>query len=242
VADDDTMSTRWEDVDAYLSGTLLADDPDLSGALAASDAAGLPRIAVSDLQGAFLEILVRSLRAQRVLEVGTLGGYSTLWLARGLGTDGSVVTLEVEPHHAATASSTFAAAGLASVIDVRVAPALDSLASLAAEVAAGAEPFDLVFIDADKASMPQYFLASLPLVRPGALIVADNVVRGGRTARSELASQDADVRGVREMLALVAQTPGVRATALQTVGAKGHDGFALVLVDDPTAATEHHRG
>ena len=240
--DDADLEARWEQADAYLADTLLPPDPRLDQALAASDAAGLPQIQVSAVQGAFLEILVRTLGARRVLEIGTLGGYSSLWLTRGLGADASLVTLEIDDHHAETARATFAAAGVADQVEVRVGPALASLHALQDEVAAGAQPFDLVFIDADKASMPQYFVAVLSLVRPGALVVADNVVRGGRTAQAELAAQDPAVRGVREMLALVADTPGVVSTALQTVGSKGHDGFALVLVEDPAAATEHHRG
>jgi predicted O-methyltransferase YrrM len=238
---DSSHVQQWERTDEFLASTLLADDPDLASALDSSEAAGLPQIQVSALQGAFLELLVRTLGAQRVLEIGTLGGYSTLWLERGLGQGGSVVTLEVDEHHARTARTTFAAAGVADRIDVRVAPATESLGALQQEVASGAVPFDLVFIDADKARMPQYFVASMSLVRPGALIVADNVVRGGRTAQPELAETDADVRGVREMLALVSGTPGLLSTALQTVGSKGYDGFALVLVEDPAAAREHHR-
>jgi predicted O-methyltransferase YrrM len=242
VTDDTGASAMWDDVDAYLAETLLPDDPDLSRALAASDAAGLPPIQVSALQGAFLELLVRSLGARRVLEIGTLGGFSTLWLVRGLGPDGEVVTLEVDPHHASTARATFDAAGVGGRIDVRVAPAMQSLAVLSDELHAGAAPFDLVFIDADKASMPQYFVAALGLVRPGGLIVAANVVRSGRTARAEPAAEGESVRGARAMLALVAHTPGGMATARQTVGAKGHAGFAVILVEDPATATERHRG
>ena len=236
------ITDLWDRVDAYFADSLLPPDADLVATLRNADDQGLPAIQVSDLQGALLEILTRTLGARRVLEIGTLGGYSTLWFARGLVDGGQVVTLELDPHHAATAQSSVDAAGRSHQVEVRVGPAADSLAVLRTERADGAAAFDLVFIDADKASMPQYFVSSLGLVRPGALIVADNVVRQGRVVDAEATEHDPDVAGVREMLALVAVTPGVQATAIQTVGAKGYDGFALVRVDDPAAAEEYHRG
>lgn len=216
----------WTRVDDYLSRTLVPDDEILRGALAASDAAGLPAIQVAPNQGRLLELLARSLGARAILELGTLGGYSTLWLARGLAPGGALVTLEAEPRHAAVAQATFARAGLAGTITLRLGPALETLPQLVAERAG---PFDLVFIDADKPNLPEYFQWSLKLARAGSVIVIDNVVRDGEVANPD--SADASVQGVRRMNALIAAEPRVSATAIQTVGSKGYDGFAFVYVE-----------
>ena len=216
----------WTRVDDYLSRTLVPDDAVLTQALAASDAAGLPAIQVTPNQGRFLQLLARSLGARAILELGTLGGYSTLWLARGLVPGGKVVTIEAEPRHAAVAQATFARAGLTDTISLRLGSALETLPKLVAERAG---PFDLIFIDADKPSLPDYFTWSLRLARPGTVIVVDNVVRDGEVASA--ASADPSVQGVRRMNTLIAAEPRVLATALQTVGSKGYDGFAFVLVE-----------
>ncbi|MFN7573063.1 MAG: O-methyltransferase [Betaproteobacteria bacterium] len=216
---------QWTAVDDCFADLLLPADDALDAALAASDAAGLPQIAVSPLQGRLLNLLARFGQARRILEVGTLGGYSAIWLARALPPDGRLVTLELEPKHALVARANLARAGLAAVAQVRVGPALDSLAALERE---GAAPFDLIFIDADKTGYPDYWHAALKLARVGTLIVADNVVRKGAVA--DAASADANVRGVRRYLELVAAEPRVQATGLQTVGLKGYDGFCIALV------------
>lgn len=212
-------------VDRYLASTLLGDDPALEAALAASDEADLPPIAVSPLQGRLLGLLARAVGARRVLEVGTLGGYSAICLARGLTEGGLLVTAELEPHHAEVARANLARAGLADRVEVRVGPANETLRALARE---GAEPFDLVFIDADKSGYPEYFELALGLVRVGSVIVADNVVRDGEVADAD--SADEAVRGVRRFLERVGREPRVEATAIQTVGVKGYDGFAVVVV------------
>jgi len=217
---------RWQQVDRYLCEALLPDDDSLGDALAASDAAGLPAIQVAPNQGRMLELLARAIGARRVLEIGTLGGYSTLWLARGLPPDGRVVTLELDAHHAEVARATFARAGLADRIELREGAALDLLPRLVAE---GAGPFDLVFVDADKPNLPAYFTWALRLSRPGSLIVVDNVVREGEVVNAS--SQEPGVIGVRRMNELVAAEPRVSGTAIQTVGSKGYDGFALILVE-----------
>ncbi len=216
----------WAKVDRYLTETLVPAVPAFDAALAASDAAGLPAIQVAPNQGRLLELLARSLGARAILEIGTLGGYSTLWLARGLAPGGRVVTLEREPLHAEVARANFARAGSAAAIELREGAALDLLPRLAEE---GAGPFDLVFIDADKPSLPEYFTWSLRLARAGTVIVVDNVVREGEVANA--GSADPSVQGVRRMNALIAAEPRVSATVIQTVGSKGHDGFAYVLVE-----------
>jgi predicted O-methyltransferase YrrM len=218
----------WTSVDAWFEDTLLAPDEPLDAALADSRAAGLPAISVSPTQGKFLHLLVRSLRAERVLEVGTLGGYSTIWLARGLPSTGRVVTLEINPHHADVARVNLLRAGLADVVEVRVGPAAASLERLGQE---GAAPFDLVFIDADKSNNPVYFEWAVRLTRPGSLIIVDNVVRGGAVTDQD--SADDNVLGIRRLFALMAAEPRVDATAVQTVGLKGYDGFAIALVVEP---------
>ncbi|MEU3653136.1 O-methyltransferase [Streptomyces sp. NPDC032161] len=218
-------SARWTEVDDYFNGLLLGPDEALDAAVAASDEAGLPAIQVAANQGKLLHLLARLRGARTVLEIGTLGGYSTIWLARALPEGGRVVTLEADPAYAEVARANIARAGLAHVVDVRVGPALDTLPELAAE---GQGPFDVVFIDADKPSNPDYLAWSLRLTRPGSLIIADNVVRDGEVADGE--SDDPKVRGVRRFTELVAAEPTLSATALQTVGAKGYDGLLLALV------------
>lgn len=216
---------RWLDVDTYLGATLLAPDAALDAALSTSEAAGLPAIHVAPNQARMLELFARMLGARRVLEVGTLGGYSTIALARGLPADGQVITLEADAHHAAVARANFVTAGLADRIQLLEGPALATLPGLAGR---GEPPFDLVFIDADKPSNPDYFEWALRLTRAGSLIVVDNVVRDG--AVTDASSRDASVLGVRRLLDRVAAEPRVRATALQTVGAKGYDGFLMAVV------------
>ena len=224
------MHEQWLAVDAFFADRLAPPDPVLDAVLAANAAAGLPPHDVSRLQGRFLEILVRLVRARRVLEIGTLGGYSTLWMARALPADGRVVTLEADPHHAAVARDNFARAGLADAIELREGPALESLTALAR---AHEAPFDLVFIDADKPANPEYLAHALALTRPGSVILGDNVVRDGAVADEH--STDPRVQGVRRFAAVLAAEPRLVATALQTVGAKGWDGFAMAVVVEPAA-------
>ncbi|MEU0578819.1 O-methyltransferase [Streptomyces griseoincarnatus] len=217
----------WNAVDDYFTGRLLGDDPDeaLTAALRESDAAGLPPIAVSPLQGKLLHLLARIQGARRVLEIGTLGGYSTIWLGRALPADGRLITLEYDPRHAEVAVRNIARAGLAERVEVRVGPALESLPKLADEQP---PPFDLVFIDADKANNPHYVEWALRLTATGSLIVLDNVVRGGRVADPD--NTDPDVVGTRAALEMFGAHPRLDATAVQTVGVKDHDGFALARV------------
>lgn len=221
---------QWSAVDAYLDETLVRPDAALQAAQESSRAAGLPPIAVAPNQGKLLHLLVRLMGTRRVLEVGTLGGYSTIWLARALPPDGRLITLELDPRHAEVAQANLEQAGVAERAEIRVGPASDALAEL---VEQGGEPFDLVFVDADKPSNPEYFRRALELTRPGSLIVVDNVIRNGAVA--DAASDDPGVRGVREMHELIAAEPRVIATAVQTVGVKGYDGLALALVVDPSA-------
>jgi predicted O-methyltransferase YrrM len=213
----------WTSVDEYLASTLIGPDEYLEAALRDSEAAGLPAIQVTPLQGKLLNFLARLAGARRILEVGTLGGYSTIWLARALPPEGRLVTLEIDPKHADVARRNVERAGLAGVVEVRLGRALDLLPQLAAEGS-----FDLAFIDADKPSNPDYFEWALKLSRPGGLIVIDNVVREGAVVDAE--SNDAAVVGVRRVLELIAAEPRVTSTALQTVGAKGYDGFSVSLV------------
>jgi len=217
------MSSRlWHEVDSYITDTLVQPDAALAAALEASDAAGLPQINVSPAHGKLLWLLARLQNARRILEVGTLGGYSTIWLARGLAAGGRLITLEALEKHAAVARSNLERAGVSKVVDVRVGQALTTLPT----VKDG--PFDLTFIDADKQSNAEYFTWALKLSRPGSLIVVDNVVREG--AVIDARSRDAAVQGVRRLNQLMAAERRVAATALQTVGAKGYDGFAIALV------------
>lgn len=216
---------RWTAVDRYIVDVLVGSDPVLDAALQASSAAGLPAIQVSPNQGKLLGLLARLCQARAILEIGTLGGYSTIWLARALAPDGRLITLEIEPSHADVARANVARAGLTQAVQVRLGPALDSLTQLHAE---GSGPFDLVFIDADKANIPEYFAWALRLSRPGTVIIVDNVVRNGEIV--DQASDDPSIQGVRRLNQLMAGEPRVSATAIQTVGSKGYDGFAIALV------------
>jgi predicted O-methyltransferase YrrM len=228
--DGDSVSRDlWRAVDDYFADRLIGADPTLDAALAASEAAGLPPIQVSANQGRFLHLMARLRGARRILEVGTLGGYSTIWLGRALPTDGRLVTLEIDPKHADVARRNIAAAGLGDRVELRTGPALDSLAQLAEE---RSDPFDLIFIDADKPSNPDYFRSALQLSAPGSLIIIDNVVRDGRVLDPE--SREADVVGVRRMVEMIGADPRVTATTMQTVGSKGYDGFTLALVEGRT--------
>jgi predicted O-methyltransferase YrrM len=215
----------WTAVDNYVIDLLVGSDAVLDAALAASAEAGLPEIAVSPAQGKFLMLLARAIDARSVLELGTLGGYSTIWLARALAKDGRVVTVEADPHHAKVACANFKRAGLAATIDLRLGKALDILPKLAAEKG---QAFDLVFIDADKHNIPDYFTWSLKLTRPGSLIIVDNVVRDGAVIDAK--SRDQSVRGVRRFNEMLKEEERVGATTIQTVGIKGYDGFTLALV------------
>jgi len=215
----------WAEVDRYLGGLLAPADEALEAALRANRKAGLPAIDVSRLQGKFLFLLAQIAQARRILEIGTLGGYSTICFARALPRGGRIVTLELQPRHAEVARANLRNAKLLGRVDLRVGRAADSLAKLAAEKV---EPFDLIFIDADKPSNPVYFEYALKLARPGTVIVVDNVVRDGKVADAK--SRDADVRGTRTMFEKMAAEPRVSATVLQTVGAKGYDGFAVAVV------------
>jgi predicted O-methyltransferase YrrM len=220
---------RWSAVDEYLAAQLVGDDGVSAAALAAGAAAELPPITVSANQGKLLELLVRVHGARRILELGTLGGYSSIWLARALPPDGRLVTLEASSRFAEVARGNLARAGLGETVEVRVGPALETLPQLAAEAA----PFDMIFIDADKANYPHYLEWSLKLSRPGTLIVADNVIGGGaivETNGSEPWGEDGGVQGVRCFYDLLAAEPRLTATAIQTVGEKGYDGFVLALV------------
>lgn len=216
---------EWSEVDRYFAELLIPSDPDLEAALAANLAAGLPAQDVSPSQGRLLQLLATVQGARRILEIGTLGGYSTIWLARALPHDGVLVTLKRDPKHAAVARENLARAGLGACVDVRVGVAGETLEALARE---GAAPFDYVFLDADKAENPRYLELSLPLLRAGSLIVADNVVRDGAVARAD--SEDPRVRGVRAFTEALGRDPRIEATAIQTVGAKGWDGFILARV------------
>ena len=216
------MTEVWRSVDEYFTGQLLAPDPVLDAALEANALGGLPTIDVSPAQGKLLHLLARSVGARRILEVGTLGGYSTIWLARALPADGHLVTCELDPHHAEVARSNLARAGLDAMVDVRVGSALDTLPTLEG-------PFDLAFIDADKASNAEYFRHALRLSRPGSMIVVDNVVRGGRVVEAD--SDDPSIRGTRSVTEAIAAEPRVEATIVQTVGTKGYDGLLLAIVD-----------
>ncbi|TDD68487.1 O-methyltransferase [Jiangella aurantiaca] len=216
---------QWTAVDRYLGEHLLPPDPVLDEALRTSDAAGLPAINVAPNQGKFLHLLTLIAGARRVLEIGTLGGYSTIWLARALPDDGRLVTLEADPAHAEVAAVNLARAGLAGRVDLRVGKALDTLPQLRAE---GAGPFDLVFIDADKPSNVDYVGWALRLARRGTVIVVDNVVRAGRVI--DATTGDASVDGTRRLFEYLSTEPRLTATAVQTVGAKGYDGFLLAVV------------
>jgi predicted O-methyltransferase YrrM len=221
---------RWSEVDAYVEQTLIGEDPALEAATRASEDGGLPPIALTPAQGKLLHLLARMHGARSVLELGTLGGYSTIWLARALPADGRLITLELNPDYARVAAANIERAGLAGLVKVEVGPALEGLRRLVAE---STGPFDLVFIDADKQRTPEYFELALELTLPGSVIVTDNVVRGGEIV--DAGSADQGVQGMRRFHELLARervgAQRVSATTIQTVGAKGYDGFTLALVE-----------
>lgn len=229
--DPDPSQPVWNEVDAALEGWLAPADDVLARTIAAAERAGLPAIAVAPVQGRLLEVLARAIGARRILEIGTLAGYSTIWLARALPADGRLVTLEIDPARAALARDNLAQARLAAQVDVLVGPASETLAGL---TAAHVPPFDLIFIDADKERSAEYLDASVALARAGTLIVVDNVVRGGRLVDPD--TGDAGVDGVRRMMARVARHPRLAAAGLQTVGTKGYDGLLVAVVGDPAPA------
>jgi predicted O-methyltransferase YrrM len=216
---------RWTAVDQYITDLLVPSDPTLEAALQDSEKAGLPSIQVTANQGKLLWMLARVQGARSILEIGTLGGYSTIWLARALPRGGRLVTLEIDPKHAEVARRNVARAGLAEVVELIQGRALDTLPRMEAE---GRGPFDLIFIDADKPALPDYFTWSLKLSRTGSVIIVDNVVRDG--AVTDPASTDPNVQGVRRMNQLIAAERHVSATTIQTVGSKGYDGFTVALV------------
>ena len=216
---------QWTVVDRYITDTLIGHDVALEAAVEASDAAGLPQIAVAPNQGKLLHMLALLRGARRILEIGTLGGYSTIWLARALPPGGRLITLEADETHARVARANIDRAALAADVEVRLGPALETLPLLAAE---GAGPFDLVFIDADKPNIPGYFEWALKLAGPGAVIIVDNVVRDGAIVDAE--STDANVQGVRRLNEMLRVDRRVMATTIQTVGVKGYDGFTIALV------------
>jgi predicted O-methyltransferase YrrM len=215
----------WTAVDEYIAGLLAPSDPVLDAALVASAAAGLPTIQVSPAQGKMLHVLARLVGARNILEIGTLGGYSTIWMARALPPGGKLITLEASDKHADVASANFARAGLGEVIELRRGKALDTLPHVAAEKPG---PFDLIFIDANKSNMPEYFDWAVKVARPGSVIISDNVIRQGGVLNA--GSDDADIQGVRRFNERLAKDKRVSATEIQTVGSKGYDGFALIVV------------
>jgi predicted O-methyltransferase YrrM len=215
----------WTAVDAYINSQLAPSDPALDAALKACDEAGLPSISVTPNQGKLLHLLARMQGAKNILEIGTLGGYSTIWLARALPPNGRLVTLEADPKHAQVASENIARAGLSHLVELREGKALETLPELAAE---GLESFDLIFIDADKRNNPHYFEWALKLSRKGSLIIVDNVIREGAIIESE--NSDPNIQGTRRLFEMLANEPRVLSTAMQTVGSKGYDGFVIALV------------
>jgi predicted O-methyltransferase YrrM len=219
-------NTEWTKVDEYYSNLFMGRDPVLEQALENSAAAGLPAINVAPNQGKLLFLVAKAMGSRKILEIGTLGGYSTIWLARALPPNGRLITLELNPTHAEVAKRNITRAGLEKVIEIRQGPALGSLEQLISE---GTGPFDLIFIDADKPAYTEYFQASLKLSRPGTLIIADNVVRNGAVADST--SKDELVLGIRRFNEVVAKETRVSATALQTVGSKGYDGLVMAIVN-----------
>jgi predicted O-methyltransferase YrrM len=219
------MKSTWADVDDFFTQHLLPADDALSAAMESSIAEGLPPISVTPPQGKLLHLLARITGARRILEIGTLGAYSTIWLARALPSGGRVVTLEIDQHHADVARRNLARAGLSEKVEIRLGRASETLDEM---VANGEAPFDFVFVDADKASSDVYFDAALKLSHDGTVIVVDNVVRDGKVA--DAASDDADIQGIRRMTERLANEPRVSATAIQTVGGKSYDGFLLAIV------------
>ena len=221
----ENQAEKWTEVDGYLTETLIPADAILEAALAANAAAGLPSIDVSPTQGKWLHLLAKIKGATRILEIGTLGGYSTIWLARALPPAGRLITMEYEPKHAAVAQQNIARAGLSHLVEIRIGAAADSLAKLHAE---DPTSFDLIFIDADKPNNPTYLEWALKFSRTGTLIVVDNVIRDGKIADPN--DPDPSITGTRTMFQMLAANPRLQATALQTVGSKGYDGFAIALV------------
>jgi predicted O-methyltransferase YrrM len=217
---------QWTAVDEYLTELLVPSDPVIEAALEDSDAAGLPAISVTPTQGKLLWLFARLVGARKILELGTLGGYSTIWLARALPKDGRLITIEASPEHAKVAGANLQRAGLTDRVELRIGRGLDLLPQLATE---GVAPFDLIFIDADKVSTADYFVWALKLARPGTLIITDNVIRKGAVADAK--SRDSSVVGMRRFFELLAKEKGVSATAIQTVGSKGYDGFAIAIVN-----------
>jgi predicted O-methyltransferase YrrM len=226
---------QWTEVDQYFSESLLPNDPILESALEASVTAGLPAISVSPSQGKLLQMLAQIVGARSILEIGTLGGYSTIWMARGLRAGGHLITLEVDPKHADVARANISRAGLQDVVELRIGNAVEILPQLSAERRG---PFDLVFIDADKPNIPVYFEWALRLSRPGTLIIVDNVVRSGAVIDSD--STDPSVQGVRRFVELLGAESRASGTTIQTVGIKGYDGFAIVLVGSGGRETSPH--
>jgi predicted O-methyltransferase YrrM len=218
---------KWIEVERYFAEQLIPRDEALEAARDANEAAGLPAIDVAPLEGKFLHLLAKLAGAQRILEVGTLGGYSTIWLARALPRNGRLISLELNPKHAEVALANLEWAGVADQVEIRVGPALDSLAELDRQ---SVEAFDLIFIDADKSNNANYLKWALKFSHPGSLIIVDNVVRDGRVVDS--ADPDPDIQGSRRLFETIAAEPRLTATALQTVGSKGYDGFAIALVTD----------
>ena len=218
-------SKDWTAVDRFITERLVPSDPALDAALKDNAAAGLPSIDVAPNQGKLLHLIALACETRKILEIGTLGGYSTIWLARALPPGGRLITLEANPKHAEVARSNIARAGLSGVVDLRVGLALDSLPRLEQEQA---QPFDLIFIDADKSNNPEYLQWALKFSRRGTMIIIDNVVRGGKVL--DEASPESDIQGVRRLFEMLAAEPRLSATALQTVGAKGYDGFVMALV------------
>ena len=217
----------WKAVDRYIADQLIASDPVLDETLAANSAAGLPAIDVAPNQGKLLYLLARIMGARKILEIGTLGGYSTTWLARALGEDGRLITLEADAKHAEVARRNIARAGFDRVVTLRLGAALDTLPQLVQE---GEGPFDFIFIDADKQNIPRYMAWALKLSRKGTLIVVDNVIREGEVI--DASSADGRVQGARQLFDMLASEPRLQATALQTVGSKGYDGFVMAIVVD----------
>jgi predicted O-methyltransferase YrrM len=227
-AEEDVSQDVWTEVDNYIGGELMHEDPDLTAVLRANAEAAMPAHDVSPTQGKLLHLLARIHGARQILEIGTLGGYSTIWLARALPPDGRLTSLEIDATRAQVARANLSRCGLDGRVDVRIGPALDTLQTLKSE---GAGPFDLVFIDADKPNNPNYLEWALTLSRPGSIIIADNVVRDGAVVDPQ--SSDPNVRGIRRFLEAMGRHPRLTATAIQTVGVKGYDGFALAIVLPP---------
>ncbi|USL26851.1 O-methyltransferase [Priestia megaterium] len=216
----------WNEVDLYMNDKLIQPDPILDEVLKANQEAELPAIDVSPSQGKFLHLLASLKGAKRILEIGTLGGYSTIWLARALPKDGQLITLELSAHHAEVARANLKRAGISHLVEVIVGPGLDTLAVLKDR---GTDPFDLIFIDADKPNNPNYLKWALELSKRGSLIICDNVVRQGHVVNSE--SEDENVKGIRQFMNALAQEKRISATAIQTVGSKGYDGFIVGIVE-----------